>query len=523
MSKTCEVAKTCFTNFSMRDRHGHLRHSGLSMSNPDIAIYGSSLFAATAALPPPRAPLTVDADVDVCVIGGGLAGLTAAREIARRGWSVIVLEASRIAWNASSRNTGFVLPGFAQAPERIVERVGIEHARALWALSKAGLDYVRQTIEENDIPVQAGDGWLHVSKIDRAKTVQAEGELLRDLGADVDILATEQVRALLKTPHYFQAIGYRDAFNIQPLNYALMLAKLAEDAGARVCENTPALSIDPAGVRKRVTTSQARVRAAHIVLAGNAHLGSVMPDIAQTILPVRTYVIATKPLDPDKLAEAIAWRGSVSDTDWADNHYRVVEDRLVWSGRMTTWNANPWRFARGLRRDIRRVYPQLGDVEIEYAWTGTLGNAVHRMPQIGEVTNAVWLASGFGGHGLNTTAMAGNMIARAIVEGDTAWRLFLPFELIWAGGALGRTFAQIFYWTRRTQENLAARASRKAERERQRDVKNAARPAEKKTKPAAGDLRQRVRDKRAEQAARKRPQPRKPGRNGRPNGPSDKT
>lgn len=491
------------------------------MSYPDTAIYGSSLFAATAILPPPRAPLTVDADVDVCVVGGGLAGLTAAREIARRGWSVIVLEASRIAWNASGRNTGFVLPGFAQAPDRIVERVGIEHARALWTLSKAGLDYVRQTIEDNDIPVQPSDGWLYVSKIDRAESVQAEGELLRELGADVDILPTEQVRTLLKTPHYFQAIGFPDAFNIHPLNYVLALAKLAEDAGARICEDTPALSIDPAGVRKRVTTSHARVRAAHIVLAGNAHLGAVMPDIAQTILPVRTYVIATKPLDRDKLAEAIAWRGSVSDTDWADNHYRVMEDRLVWSGRMTTWNVDPWRFAKGLRRDIRRVYPQLGDVEIDYAWTGTLGNAVHRMPQIGEVTNAVWLASGFGGHGLNTTAMAGNMVARAIVEGDTAWRLFLPFELIWAGGALGRTITQVFYWTRRTQERLAARASRKAERNRQRDDKKV-RKVPKKPKPEAGDLRQRVRDKRAEQAARKRPQPRKPARNGRPNGSSDK-
>lgn len=481
------------------------------MNNPDTATYGSSLFAATATLPAPRAPLSLDADVDVCVIGGGLAGLTAAREIARRGWSVIVLEGSRIAWNASGRNTGFVLPGFAQAPEIIVERVGLEHARALWALSKAGRDYVRQTIDDNNIPVDASDGWLHVSKTDRAKAVQAEAGLLRDLGSEVNVLPTKQVRGLLKTSHYFQAIEYPDAFNIHPLNYALTLARLAEEAGARICEETPAMSIDPAGVRKRVTTSNARVRAAHIVLAGNVHLGRLMPQIAQTLLPVRTYVIATRPLDRDKLAEAIAWRGSVSDTDWADNHYRVVEDRLVWSGRMTTWDANPWRFVRGLRRDIRRIYPQLGDVETEYAWTGTLGNAVHRMPQIGEIIGGVWLASGFGGHGLNTTAMAGNMIARAIVDGDTSWRLFLPFELIWAGGALGRTVAQAFYWTRRTQERLAARASRKAERDRQR-AKKTARHVSKESGPVAG-----ARDAHAKQVARKRPQPsRKPARKGRP-------
>lgn len=479
------------------------------MSKSDSAIFGSSLFAATAELPPPRAPLTADLDVDVCVVGGGLAGLTVAREVARRGWSVVVLEAKRIAWNASGRNTGFVLPGFAQSPEAIVERVGLEQARALWALSKAGLDYVRQTIADNHIPVDASDGWLYVSKTDRAEAVQADVDLLRELGCEADILPTEQVRTALKTPYYFQAIGFPEAFNIHPLNYALALARLAEEAGARICEETPAWSIDPAGVRKRVTTKSGRVRAAHVVLAGNVHLGSVMPHVARTVLPIRTYVVATKPLDKDKLAEAITWRGSVSDTDWADNHYRVVDNRLVWSGRMTTWDANPRLFAKGLRRDIRRVYPQLGDVEIECAWSGTLGNAVHRMPQIGELMNGVWLASGFGGHGLNTTAMAGNMIARAIVDGDTAWRLFLPFELIWAGGVLGRVVAQVSYWSYRTKERLAERASRKRERDRLRELENADAIATEDT-PKVSDAPEQVPQQQPAPAVRKRKPARKP-------------
>jgi gamma-glutamylputrescine oxidase len=425
---------------------------------------------------------------------------------------VVVLEANRIAWNASGRNTGFALPGFGQSPDVIVERVGLEHARALWALSKAGLDYVRQTIQEHDISSGVSDGWLYVSKTDRADSIDAEAGLLRSLGAEVDVLPTQQVRSLLKTPRYFQAISFPDAFNIHPLNYALTLARLAEDAGVRIHEGTPALSIDPAGVRKRVTTPHARVRAGHIVLAGNVHLGAIMPEIAQTVLPIRTYVVATKAIEKEKLAEAIAWSGSVSDTDWADSHYRVVDDRLVWSGRMTTWDADPWRYAKGLRRDIRRVFPQLGDVEIDYAWTGTLGNAVHRMPQIGELIGGVWLASGFGGHGINTTAMAGNMIARAIMDGDTAWRLFRPFELIWAGGALGRTVAQVSYWIYRTHERIAASASRKAERNRSHgtDTQPTA------SRPPAGDLRQRVRDMRAKQVTNRRPQLRKPARNGRP-------
>lgn len=433
------------------------------MNAAATAIYGSSFFAATAELPPPRAPLVHDLDVDVCVIGAGLAGLTTAREVARRGWSVAVLEGQRIAWNASGRNTGFVLPGFGQDPASIVERVGMKRARALWALSQVGVDYVRATINEPGMAgIEPSDGWLFVSKTGDAGEIAAEGDLLRELGADIEIWPTDLLRSKLKTPRYFDAIYFPTAFNIHPLNYALGLARLAEQAGARIFEETPALSIDPAGVRKRVVTANGRVRAAHIVLAGNVHLGRLMPEIARTLLPIRTYVMATQPLG-DKLAEAFDYGGSVTDTDWADNHYRIVRDRLIWSGRMTTWQADPWRFARRLRRDIRRVYPQLGDVEIEHAWTGTLGNAVHRMPQIGEVSHGVWIVSGFGGHGINTTAMGGNLVARAIVEGDTGWRLFLPFELIWAGGILGRAVAQSNYWIRRRQEKLLGFLARRRE------------------------------------------------------------
>ena len=129
----------------------------------------------------------------------------------------------------------------------------------------------------------------------------------------------------------------------------------------------------------------------------------------------------------------------MSDTDLADNHYRIVDgDRLMWSGRATTWESDPRRFVRALKADIAQRLSAARPVEVEHIWTGVLGNTLHRMPQIGELSPRLWLASGFGGHGLNTTAMAGNIIARAIAEGDDTWRLFLPFELVWAGGASAR-------------------------------------------------------------------------------------
>jgi glycine/D-amino acid oxidase-like deaminating enzyme len=415
---------------------------------------------------PTRAPLTADLDIEVCVVGAGLAGLTVAREIARRGFPVAVIEAWRIAWNASGRNTGFVLPGFAQSMETVTRRAGLAQAKALWALSEMGLEYVRKTIDETGMPGAelTEGGWLKVSKTGEIEDDLAEVRLIgQEFGAPIEGWPVERVREVLKSRSYFHAVHFPQAFAIHPLNYALGLAAAAEAEGARIFEDTPAIEIDPDGVRKRVVTPSGLVRAYHLVLAGNVHLGAVMPKVSGTLMPISIYVVTTAPLGA-RLAEAISYRGTVSDTERADNHYRIVGgDRLMWSGGMSTSPRDPRRYVRKLQADIARTYPQLGEVAIEHAWTGTLGNSLHRMPQLGELAPNVWLASGFGGHGLNTTAMAGNIVARGIVENDDTWRRFLPFELIWAGGRAGRAAAQVNYWWYHAREVYAARKARERE------------------------------------------------------------
>jgi gamma-glutamylputrescine oxidase len=426
--------------------------------------YGGSWYAATKVDAPQRPQLHIDLDVDVCVIGGGLAGLTTAREVARGGWSVVLLEAGRIAQNASGRNTGFVLPGFAAAPDSIIGRVGFARAKDLWALSQSGLDYVRNAIGEDAMPgIDPQDGWLYVSKIDNGDEFTRLLGLVGEFGGEIEGWPTERVRAVLRSERYFHAVHYPRAIAIHPLNYALGLAAAAERDGARIFEHTPALSIDPAGVRKRIVTPNARLRANYVVLCGNVQLTALMPQVAAALIPITTYVITTAPLGP-RLAEAIGYRGAVSDSELADNHYRIVDgDRLMWSGRATTWVRNPRRYVRALTADIKKTYPQLGEVAVDYAWSGTLGNSIHRMPQIGELGPGLWLASGFGGQGLNTTAMAGNLIARAIVDGDQTWRQFTPFELVWAGGIFGRATAQMYYWMKRIGDAVAERRARAAE------------------------------------------------------------
>ena len=287
--------------------------------------------------------------------------------------------------------------------------------------------------------------------------------MLGELGCEIEGWPTERVRAVLRSERYFNAINYLQAITIHPLNYALALASAAERDGARIFEHTPALSIDPTGVRKRIVTPGARLRANHVVLCGNVELGQLMPRLAATLVPVTTYVIATAPLG-ERLAEAVGYRGGVSDSDLADNHYRIVGgDRLMLSGRSTPWMRDPHRYVGALTADIKKTYPQLGDVTADYAWAGTLGITMHRMPQIGELGPGVWLASGFGGHGLNTTAMAGNIVARAIVEGDATWRQFTPFELVWAGGAFGRAAAQARVWIKRLRDRVEERRAKARE------------------------------------------------------------
>jgi glycine/D-amino acid oxidase-like deaminating enzyme len=433
----------------------------------DSNAYGETWYAATLADAPPRPSLSWDVDADVCVIGGGLAGLTAAREIARRGWSVVLLEAGRIASNASGRNTGFVLPGFGADAERLIERVGFERTKDLWALAQAGLDYVRDTVKtEGASGIDPQDGWLHVSRTNNNDEFVADIALLGELGCDIEGWPAERVRDVLRSDRYFYAVNYLRALTIHPVNYALKLAAAAERDGARIFENTPAVSIDPTGVRKRIVTPGARLRADHVVLCGNVQLGGLMPKVASTLIPMTTYVVTTAPLG-DALAQAVRYRGGISDSETADNHYRVVGgDRLMLSGRATSWVRNPRRYIKALTGDIKKTYPQLGDVAIDYAWNGTLGLTLHRMPQIGELGGGVWLASGFGGHGLNTTAMAGNLIARAIVTGDETWRQFTPFELVWAGGALGRAAAQARVFIKRVRLKLGERRARARERAR---------------------------------------------------------
>ena len=377
---------------------------------------------------PQRLRLTVDLDVDICVVGAGLAGLTVALEAARTGANVVVLEGRHVGWNASGHHLGTVMPGYALPLPDLIARVGFDDAFELWSLSQQGADYVRAHAAEDVIPgLGLTEGALEVSNVDAGDRLISRLQMLsEDFETEVEGWQIDRVRDTLRTGRYFHAMHYPRAFQIDGRKYVHGLAELALKAGARIFEETPVVSIDPFGIRKRIVTPQARLRASHLVLAGNIHLGEALRRLSDTLVPVWRHAAVTAPLGAG-LAEAMTFRGSVIDTGGID-HFRIVDgDRLMWASPETTWDAQPERHAGAIRRRSRTIFPQLGTVEIAKVFSGAIGQTVHGMPQIGQLLPGLWVASGFGRQGLNTSAMAGQLIASSMFEGDDRWRLSAPF------------------------------------------------------------------------------------------------
>ncbi len=401
-----------------------------------------------------RPRLGHDIDTDVCVIGGGFAGLWTARALQKRHKNVVLIERHRVAGAASGRNGGFVSAGFNQGMSAIIARVGIEHARALYRLSRNGVQIVREETQLGFPGINGAPGYLRVAVEEDAGRMQRRADwYARELDHEIEFWPTERVRDVLRTERYYQALNETDAFHIHPLNLAIALAEAIERGGGRIYEDTPALDADIDGVRKTVVTPHGKIRAEHVVFCTNENPGTGFPDLSRTVLPVATYVGVTRPLG-EAISGAVRFAGCIQDERSAFNYYHLMGDRLLWGAGISTSLKRPADLERYLSDRIGAVYPQLAGFGIESAWAGIMGFSIHRMPQIGMLRPGAWIASAFGGQGLNTTAMAGELIASAIAEKDDRWRLFIPFGLVWAGGWFGKTYAQINWWSRKLRDRI---------------------------------------------------------------------
>jgi len=389
---------------------------------------------------------------DVCVVGGGLAGLTTALELSRRKKKVILLEAKRLAWGASGRNGGFVSNGFAEGIENVQKRVGLDAARALHALSRHGVEYMRREIESGDASIKMGEGWMVALRHRDNGDLKSYCEMMaRDYDEKLQFLSAEQTREKLNSARYFESKYDASAFHFHPLRYSLMLARKAEKSGATLHENTQALSVQKQGSEWRVRSTEGEVIAQHVVHCVSSLDRNIHKASGRAVLPVATYVAVTEPL----LQNVVRTSAAISDTRRAGNYYRLInEGRLLWGGRITTQVSEPTRLAEQMKVDMLATYPQLGNPRIDYSWAGLMGYALHKMPLIGKDKDGQWFATAFGGHGMNTTAMAGQLLARAIADGDDEYRRFAPFAPLWAGGQLGRVGVQASYWWMQLRDRI---------------------------------------------------------------------
>ncbi|HET8726539.1 MAG TPA: FAD-binding oxidoreductase [Alphaproteobacteria bacterium] len=408
----------------------------------------------------PRPELRGAQTADACIIGGGLAGLTAALELARRGRDVVVLEAQRVAWGASGRNGGFVSPGYSAALNVIERAVGPDDARSLMRLSIEGVDIVSQNISTLGIAeARSVKGLLKTIRYHDPARLKAQQELMeRDFGYRLEFRSREEVRQVLLSPKYHQALYDPSSFHFDPLSYARALADEIERLGGRIFEGSAVVEVDLDGPGKVARTAGGSVEAKDLLFACGGYTGRVLPKLARSYIPIATYVLLTEPAK-DRIAEAIRTTAGIGDGRRAGDYYRVVDggERILWGGKITTRTAEPRRLAELLHRTMVSTYPQLKNVKVETAWSGLMSYARHLMPQIGQLRPGVWYCMAFGGHGMNTTAIGGRVIAEAITGEDDRYRRFAPFGLAWNGGPFGIAAVQLTYWKYQMMDFLRER------------------------------------------------------------------
>ncbi|WP_114945130.1 NAD(P)/FAD-dependent oxidoreductase [Microvirga calopogonii] len=428
--------------------------------------YGDTYYARTLANASQRPSLTGTVKADVAIVGGGLAGLTAALELARAGRSVVVLEAERVGWGASGRNGGFVGPGYATSHANITRMVGSEQAKALHRLSIEGVSVVEGNL--NDLGMNENKrvyGKMSVLRYHDPDGLTRQREMLKkEFDYHIEVMQTDAVRAVLRSQKYYQALYDPASFHFHPLNYARSLAKAVEDLKGRIFEGSRVVDCDFESAEKIIRTEHGDVRARDVVLAGGGYTDNLVPRLRRSILPIATYVLLTESA-PEKIAEAVRTPVAISDNRRAGDYYRVVDGgaRLLWGGRITTRTTEPRRLADMMQKTMVSTYPQLEGVRVETAWSGLMAYARHLMPLIGKLQPGVWHVFGFGGRGMNTTAIGGRVIAEGILGTSDRYRLYEPFSLAWNGGPFGVAAAQITYWTYqaldRAKERRAARAA----------------------------------------------------------------
>ena len=382
-------------------------------ANDRAGEYPASWYAQTAPSLPPFPPLAGKVKADICVVGAGYTGLSAALHLAEAGFDVVLLEAQRVGFGASGRNGGQLGSGQRMGQDGLEKAVGRADAHKLWEMAETAKTLVKGLIAKHGIDCHLKPGVAEACFTAREMRQEHEYAVrLRDVYGytQIETHDADAFRAICPSPAYHGGTLDKGAAHLHPLAYALGLARAADAAGVRICEGSEVTGIEGT----RVRTTQGEVAAEHVILACNGYLDGLEPRISKRVMPINNFIIATQPLG-DAAARVLAQDVAVADTKFVVNYFRLSHDkRLLFGGGESYGYRFPTDIKAVVRKPMLEIFPHLKNVPIDYAWGGTLAITMNRMPHFMRVAPGVLSASGYSGHGVGSATHAGLLMAQAV-------------------------------------------------------------------------------------------------------------
>jgi gamma-glutamylputrescine oxidase len=400
-----------------------------------------------------REPLVGEVRADVVVVGGGVAGCSAALHLAQCGFRVALLEAHVVGYGASGRSGGQTIFGLAASQKALTAQVGREDARRLFDLSIEALDLTQSLIRDHAIDCDYKPNHVHVATKPRHLTElsewaeELEGEYRYQ---SARLLDRRELAAHVRSPRYLGGLLDTRSGHLHPLKYTRGVARAAEQAGVKIFEHSQALHYED-GSEVLVRCQRGTLRCRHLVLCANAYIGPLAPALARRILGVGTYIIATQPLAPERAASLLPSDAAIADLNWILDYFRLSADRrLLFGGRVSYSAMQPPHLAESMRRRLVRVFPEAADLKVDYAWGGYLDITMSRAPDFGRLAPNVFYLQGFSGHGMSLTALAGKLVAEAVAGTAERFDVFarLPHRDFPGGPLLRRpslVLAMLYY------------------------------------------------------------------------------
>lgn len=378
--------------------------------------YPQSYYAASANPAPARPVLQEDIETDVCVIGAGYTGLSSALFLLENGFSVTVLEAAKVGFGASGRNGGQIVNSYSRDIDAIERSVGPKPAQLMGAMAFEGARIIRERVATYQIDCDLKDGGVFAAlKPKQMAHLESQKRLWERYGhTQLELLDERRIRQIVACDQYIGGMLDMSGGHLHPLNLALGEAAAVDSLGGKIYEQSAAIRIDR-GPSPVVHTEHGRVRAKFIIVAGNAYLGNLVPELAAKSMPCGTQVIATEPLS-DELANTLLPQDyCVEDCNYLLDYYRLTRDkRLIFGGGVVYGARDPANIESIIRPKLLKAFPQLKHVKIDYAWTGNFLLTLSRLPQVGRLGDNIYYSQGCSGHGVTYTHLAGKVLAEAL-------------------------------------------------------------------------------------------------------------